>query len=137
LGEGRANSRKAQYSLKSRDRARDLRRNLTDAEDALWRFLRDRTMVGTKFRRQHPVGTFILDFYCHEHRLAVEVDGGQHLEAAAAEYDRRRTAYLQSLGIRVLRFNNLEVLAETESVMQVILDAVATPSPNPLPEGEG
>jgi very-short-patch-repair endonuclease len=137
LGEGGPNVRRAQYSRKSRDRAREQRRDPTDAEDGLWRFLRDRSVVHAKFRRQHPFGPFILDFYCHERRLAVEVDGGQHLEPAAGEYDRRRTDYLRGLGIRVLRFNNVEVLTETESVMQVILEALEKPSPNPLPEGEG
>jgi hypothetical protein len=90
--------------------------------------------MGAKFRRQHTVGHFIIDFYCHEARLAIEVDGDNHAEEYQAAYDTLRTAELESLGVRVLRFSNNEVLNNTEGVIDAILDR---PHPGPLPEGEG
>jgi very-short-patch-repair endonuclease len=99
----------------SKDRARELRRNSTDAEARLWFRLRDRQLHGLKFRRQHRIGPFIADFYCDESRLVVELDGGQHFDAAQA--DARRTAYLESEGILVLRFWNNDVLSNTDGVL--------------------
>jgi very-short-patch-repair endonuclease len=129
------------------ERARELRKRTTDAERLLWQLLRNRQIVGAKFRRQHPIPPYILDFYCHEHRLAVEIDGGQHNQPLGIKRDRRRTEFLEQQGIRVLRFWNHEVLSETEAVLQVIYDAIVgsvphaephhCPHPNPLPEGEG
>jgi very-short-patch-repair endonuclease len=92
-------------------RARTLRATMTDAERRLWSVLRSRRLQGYKFRRQRPIGPFIADFACIEHRLVVEADGGQHLEG---EYDARRTAWLEARGWRVLRFWNNEILANTE-----------------------
>ncbi|MFO1422920.1 MAG: DUF559 domain-containing protein [Candidatus Competibacteraceae bacterium] len=118
--------------------ARELRRQQTDAESLIWMLLRDRRLAGCKFRRQHPVAPYILDFYCHEAKLAVELDGGQHAENHA--YDAERDAFLQAQGIRVLRFWNNQVLAETEGVLEVIWQALqsrAPSPPTPLPEGEG
>ena len=102
-------------------RARELRRNLTDAERALWRLLRDRRLRGAKFRRQVPVGPFIVDFAAFEHRLVVEVDGGQH---AGSPRDARRDAWLGANGFRVLRFWNNDVLANPEGVMEVLAGAL-------------
>ncbi len=96
---------------------RHLRGNATDAEAHLWRFLRSRRLEGFKFRRQHPAGPFVLDFFCEERELAVELDGGQHFLPAEMNRDHARTAYLSSLGITVLRFTNTEALAETEAVL--------------------
>ncbi len=101
-------------------RARQLRRNATDAESLLWQLLRNRQLDGWKFRRQHPVGPYILDFYCHEAGLAVELDGSQHAEPAQAGYDAERTQALETGGIRVLRFWNNEVLKNTNAVLQEI-----------------
>jgi very-short-patch-repair endonuclease len=105
----------------------------------LWQLLRNRQIAGAKFRRQHPIPPYILDFYCHEHRLAVEIDGWQHNQPVERARDTRRTEFLAQQGIRVLLFWNHEVLSETEAVLQVIYDAVvgSSPHPNPLPEGEG
>jgi very-short-patch-repair endonuclease len=100
------------------ERSRALRRNSTDAERRLWSALRDRRLQGYRFRRQYPIGAFIVDFACTLHRLVVEVDGGQHAQSAA---DSRRTAWLAGEGWRVLRFWNNDVLANTEGVVQVIL----------------
>jgi adenine-specific DNA-methyltransferase len=118
------------------DRARGLRRAMTDVERLLWRYLRNRHLSGWKFRRQHEVGHYIVDFVCAEAMLVVELDGGQHAELV--DYDERRTQYLQSMGYRVLRFWNNDVLANIESVLEVILEAVASaaPHPGPLPRGE-
>jgi len=98
--------------------AREMRTGLTDAEALMWKLLRNRRVANAKFRRQHPMGRFILDFYCDEKKLAVEIDGGQH--ADAKEYDEARDAWLRQRGVRVLRFWNNQVLSETESVMEVI-----------------
>jgi very-short-patch-repair endonuclease len=118
--------------------ARLLRRNSTDAERVLWWYLRSRQPAGAKFRRQEPIGRYIVDFCCVEHKLIVEVDGGHHAEDRQEEYDRERTAYLERCGYRVLRFWNTEVFGETEGVLGVIWEAiVGSPHPDPLPEGEG
>ena len=105
-------------------RARALRVAMTDAERRLWACLRGRRLVGYKFRRQHPLGRYILDFACIEHRLAIEADGGQHSESAA---DERRTAWLERQGWRVLRFWNNEILANSEGVQETILEALGGP----------
>ncbi|QXP88635.1 DUF559 domain-containing protein [Methylococcus capsulatus] len=114
--------------------ARAMRKTATDAENLMWRLLRNRRLANAKFRRQHPIGEYIADFYCDEHGLVVELDGGQHAEQKT--YDERRTAFLQSQGLTVLRFWNHQVLGETEAVLQVIWEHVArndtlTPSPSP------
>jgi very-short-patch-repair endonuclease len=101
--------------------ARQLRRDSTDAERRLWEALRDRRLAGYRFRRQHPVGGFILDFACTRHCLAVEADGGQHADSLA---DVRRTMLLQRKGWRVLRFWNNDVLGNTEGVIEAILSAL-------------
>jgi very-short-patch-repair endonuclease len=101
--------------------ATELRRNTTDAERRLWAALRDRRLAGYKFRRQHPIGPFIVDFACTRHGLIVEADGGQHQEDPC---DARRTAWLESRGWRVLRFWNNDILANTEGVVSTILEAL-------------
>ncbi len=128
-----------------RARARRLRRDATDAERAVWRRLRARQLDGLKFRRQHVVGRFVLDFYCHECRLAVELDGGQHGEAAQRRRDAARTAFLERRGVAVLRYSNLEALRETGAVLEDILRRAAArrpvpsdpPSPGPSRQREG
>lgn len=123
-----------------RDRARRLRGEMTEAEKRLWAHLR-RGWFGCRFRRQQPIGAFIVDFVSFEQRLIVEVDGSQHFES---EYDVRRDQWLRSQGFAVLRFWNLDVLLETEMVLETIWLALH-PSPSPgsaspnrsLPQGEG
>ena len=118
----------------SLERRRTLRFEATDAEIFVWKRLRARQFEGLKFRRQHPVGPYILDFYCPERRLAIELDGGQHFEPAAQAYDHRRTVFLRRSGIAVLRFNNDEVFLETEVVFEAIARALGdVPSPRPSP----
>jgi len=116
--------------------ARSLRKQQTDAETKMWSLLRGRRLAGKKFRRQHPIPPYIVDFYCHEAALVIEIDGGQHAEDRRR--DDNRTVFLEKKGVRVIRFWNNEVLGEIEAVLQVIWDALQEPSPPaPLPGGEG
>src|SRR5689334_4423686 len=98
--------------------ARSLRSNQTDAECLLWLILRGRRFVGLKFRRQHPCPPYVLDFFCEELRLAVELDGGQHNTAEARFADARRSEFLAKKGIEMLRFWNHEILGDLEAVME-------------------
>ncbi len=116
---------------RSRGFARALRRRQTDTERVLWRQLRDRQIHEAKFRRQHPIGPYIVDFCCLEHRLVVELDGGHH--AAQIQADERRTAFLMQHGYRVLRFWDHDVLGNREAVLQVIDQALSYPHPQTLP----
>ncbi|WP_394560626.1 endonuclease domain-containing protein [Aquipseudomonas alcaligenes] len=118
--------------------ARQLRRDATDAEHLLWRHLRGRQLAGCKFRRQHPLPPYVVDFYCEELRLGIELDGAQHYADEGVKHDQYRADCLLGSGIRLLRFSNREVLLELSSVLErIYLEAVA-PSPlAPLPEGEG
>lgn len=100
--------------------ARSLRQRQTDAEALLWRLLRNRRLGGFKFRRQYPVEQYILDFYCPAKRLAIELDGGGHAQPAQAEYDAKRTVYLQGQGIHVLRYWGTDVLRQIEAVLEEI-----------------
>jgi very-short-patch-repair endonuclease len=102
-----------------RQRARKLRNEATEAERVLWERLRQRQLLGYKFRRQHPIGRYIVDFVCIDKRLIIEVDGSQHFGQQG--YDEKRTRWLESQGYQVLRFLNNEVLAETESVIESII----------------
>ncbi len=114
--------------------ARQLRQRATDAENVLWFHLRDRRLRGAKFRRQRAVGPYVVDFYCADAALVIEVDGGGHLERKEA--DRRRTAYLESYGLKVLRFWNDEVLKQTNAVLECIAGELGgSPSPRPSPLG--
>jgi very-short-patch-repair endonuclease len=111
-------------------RRRELRGASTDAETALWARLRAGRLLGFKFRRQHPCGPYILDFYCPRRRLAIELDGGQHFNPAARDYDRRRTAFLLRRSIRVLRFPTDLVFREPMFVLDAIVLALGDgPSP--------
>ena len=112
------------------ENARALRKNQTDTERWLWQKLRNRQLLNLKFRRQVPIGNYIVDFVCLELKLIIELDGSQHIEQA--DYDARRTAYLEQLGFRVIRFWNNEVLNNGEGVLERIYQ-VAHPHPNPSP----
>ena len=113
--------------------ARKLRHQQTDAESKLWFSLRNRNIANCKFRRQHPIGSYITDFCCVEKRLVVEVDGSQHSDD---HRDKIRTSYLNKKGFKVIRFWDHDVLKRTESVLNQILLEL-DPHPVPLPEGEG
>jgi very-short-patch-repair endonuclease len=131
--------------------ARELRRNVTDAEKKLWQQLRLLKDTNRHFRRQVPIGEYIADFACHRCRLVVELDGGQHSEPENLARDQARTEELQKLGYRVVRFWNAEVFENLEGVIDMIRHeanlpttndytggtAGATPTPNPSPQGGG
>ena len=102
--------------------AKILRHNQTEIEGHLWQYLRDRRLGGYKFRRQHPIKDFILDFYCPEKKLAVELDGGQHDTNQQIIYDQNRTAILEKENIKVLRFWDNEALQNTDGILDVILE---------------
>ena len=106
---------------KVRKRAQELRRNPTHVEKRLWEHLLNRKLGGYKFRRQHPIGRFIADFYCHSSKLVVELDGELH--ARQFGYDMSRTLWFEERGIRVIRFQNIEVETEIEEVIAEILKA--------------
>jgi len=114
-------------------RSRQLRRNLTEAEQALWRHLRLRQLDGRKFRRQQPIGPYIVDFICLERRLIVELGGGQHSNQTIS--DAERSAWLETQEFRVLRFWNHEVLQNIEAVKESIREALLPPHPNLPPQG--
>ena len=125
-----------------KERIRELRKKATEAEQLMWKILRNRAFHDAKFRRQHPMEGYILDFYCHEAKLCVELDGSQHIEDDAVIYDEERTKILQEKqGIMVIRFWNSDVLNKTEEVLNFlwnILDDRLAPSLlSPLPQGEG
>lgn len=102
--------------------SRTLRRNLTDAENALWRRLRGKQLLGLQFYRQKPLAGFIVDFYSAKAKLVIELDGSQHAEAQA--YDSKRDEILRALGLEVLRFDNDQVLREIDGVLEVIFNTV-------------
>jgi adenine-specific DNA-methyltransferase len=120
--------------------ARRMRREPTDAERKLWHLLRDRRLGGFKFRRQHPVGGYILDFFCMEKMLSVEADGGQHYDPQGLAYDQRRSSVLTEHGIRTLRLSDYDILTDPDAVARTIFFHL-TEEPSPLPSpgvpGEG
>jgi very-short-patch-repair endonuclease len=118
-----------------KSRRKELRNNCTPAEKLLWSVLQHSNLGGYKFRRQHSVGSYILDFYCPSECLAVELDGDSHFTEEALVYDRERTAYLNTLGIKVLRFLNTDVYDNLNVVCERILEEITgenltTPSPS-------
>jgi len=115
-----------------KDNAKHLRNHMTDVERCLWYHLRGNRLCGLKFKRQKPMGPYIVDFVCLKHRLIIEVDGAQHLQSLA---DERRDQYLRQCGYRVLRFWNHDVLTQTASVLDAIYLALIgdTLSPDPSP----
>jgi len=103
-----------------REFRKDLRKNLTPAEAAFWKIVKASKFEGRKFVRQHSVGNYILDFYCPSEKLAIELDGAAHFTGIGAAEDRERREYLESKGIRVLRFENRDVFEETDRVLDII-----------------
>jgi valyl-tRNA synthetase len=126
LGEGGV--KKLPLSDEFLSRVKALRQNATDAESYLWAVLRDRQLQGFKFRRQHPIAPYVVDFYSHEANLVIELDGGQHNEEANQKRDEGRTKYLESKGLTVIRFWNNEVLENMEGVYQAIADTLPHPA---------
>ncbi len=108
----------------SRKRRRNLRKNLTDAEKALWEKLRRKQFEDLRFLRQYGIGDYSADFYCPERKLVIEIDGGQHFSEAGRQHDKRRESYMKSLGIVTLRFTNLDVLTNIEGVSEKIREVL-------------
>jgi very-short-patch-repair endonuclease len=122
--------------------AHSLRQEMTDAEKLLWKALRNRKLNNLKFRRQHPIGQFVADFYCHEAKLVVEVDGSIHRLANISERDEGRTFELNRKNIKVIRFTNEEIFGDINMVLEKIVQSVenispTNTSPRPSPQGEG
>ncbi|MDI6763359.1 MAG: endonuclease domain-containing protein [Thermodesulfobacteriota bacterium] len=123
------------------EKCRNLRKKQSDAEKKLWEVLRNRQLKGAKFRRQFPVGRYILDFYCPEYRLGIEADGGQHYEDKGRQKDGLRTRELNELGVKIVRFSDREILTNIDGVYETIQSIVEKrkanpPHLNPLPNGE-
>jgi len=129
LSEGQGRGKKDQML----DNAKALRSNQTEVEERLWYHLRAHRFIGLKFKRQKPMGHYIVDFVCVERRLVIELDGGQHAEQTA--YDQQRDAWLRNQGYTVLRFWNNDVLQQLEGVLETIRSALSSSalSPNPSP----
>ena len=109
---------------KFKQRRSDLRKNQTEAEKTLWQELRNRKLFGIKFYRQYSAGPYVLDLYCPELRLAIELDGGQHADGNAKDYDEHRSKYLLIYGIKVIRFWNNDVINNMEGVMSRIMEQI-------------
>jgi very-short-patch-repair endonuclease len=107
--------------------ALSLRSSMTEAEKMLWNELKNRKLQGLKFRRQHPLHWYIADFYCHEKRLVIEIDGGIHMNTLVKEHDENRSAEFERLGIHVIRFTNEQVLQSKEKVLEEIIQYIANP----------
>ena len=108
-----------------KERARHMRKHPTFAEAILWQRLRHKRVNGFRFRRQHPIGRFIVDFYCAESRLVIEVDGASHSQPGQAEYDQDRQCFLEQMGLKLLRFTNEQVTRETDKVVEAIAASLA------------
>jgi very-short-patch-repair endonuclease len=121
------------------ERAREMRREDTRAEKKAWVMLKDRRTLGLKFRRQVPIDRYIVDFYCHEIRVIVEIDGGVHNLPGQAEWDATKNARLEELGYRILHVSNEIVLKDPETFSEMIRSLYPSPGPSghPLPLGEG
>ena len=122
-------------------KCRQLRKSQTNAEQKLWSILRSRQLSGVKFRRQFPVGSYILDFYCPEYRFGIEADGGSHYEDESKDKDHARTLELAKYGIEIVRFSNTDVLGNIDGICEVVKRIIESkkkvaPHLDPLPKGE-
>ena len=108
------------YDKRLKQRSRQLRENMTAAEQFLWSKIRLNQLKGYRFYRQKPVGEYIADFYCPKVKLVIEVDGGIHLSHKIKEYDKARDAYMEGMGLYILRFTNIEILTNVKKVLKMI-----------------
>lgn len=122
----------AKLAPQSRDRARELRSQQTKPEKLLWRWFRAHRFSAYKFRRNHPIGPYFLDFYCAEANLSIELDGSQHGFADQRHHDQTRTEYLAKQGIHELRFWNHQLRTQPEAVRATIFQALQSRAPKPL-----
>ena len=117
------------FNLKYQKKIRSqLRSNMPKPEEVLWQKIR-RKQLGVKFRRQHGIGRYIVDFYCAELSLVIEIDGDSHFSTEGKEKDTKRDAFIEALGIKVLRFTNEEVMKQTESVLERLFNLVQSNNP--------
>jgi len=107
-------------SAKIFEQAKILRNNMTKAEKLLWDYLSRKQLMGFKFRRQHPIADFIVDFYCHIAKLVIELDGEIHNNKEQKDYDKARTEELEEFGIKIIRFDNEEILKDIDKVLGII-----------------
>lgn len=114
------------YNKNLKQRSRELRSTMTDAEIALWAKLRRKQLHELQFYRQKPIGNYIVDFYCPSARLVIEIDGGQHYKEDGRRRDAVRDSYLHGLGLHLLRFSNIDVLDNTDGVIAVIVRHLET-----------
>ena len=114
------------YNRQLKPLSRRLRLDMTDSEQLLWSRLRRKQILAVQFYRQRPIGQYIVDFYAPTAKLIVEVDGSQHFDNEHVVNDEQRDAYLNGVGLQILRFNNLQVLKELDAVMGVVFQAVKT-----------
>ena len=112
------------YNGNLKQLSRELRKNMTDAERHLWAKIRMKQLKGNQFYRQKPIGDYIVDFFCPRAKLVIEIDGSQHHTDEMTEYDRIRDEYMSSLGLRVLRFTNTEVLTHIDGVVENIEEEI-------------
>jgi len=125
------------YNGNLKQYSRQLRGNMTDAERRLWAKIRMKQLKGYQFYRQKPIGDYIVDFFCPRAKLVIEIDGSQHLSDEKAEYDRIRDEYMSSLGLRVLRFTNTDVLKRIEGVVESIIENMEDEIPLSPPFSKG
>jgi very-short-patch-repair endonuclease len=123
------------YNENLKNKSRQLRKNLTDSEKALWLRLRNKQLLGIQFYRQKPIGEHIVDFFAPRAKLVVEVDGSQHMAGDHVQKDRIRDSYLASLGLKVLRFNSREVLTESDAVVEAIYRMITDQLNAEIPPG--
>ena len=114
------------YNQKLKTNARTLRKNMTDSELKLWSRIRRKQIFGLQFYRQRPIGNYIVDFYCPRAELVLEVNGIQHMNRLAMQKDRYRDSYLKQQGVKVLRFDNLQILKQLDGVVEKIYQTVAS-----------
>ena len=121
----------------TKEKRRELRKNMTEAEKALWKELRGKRLAGLKFFRQYGIGAYIADFYCPQRKLVIEVDGGQHFSEDGKTHDAQREHYMSSLGIYTLRFSNLDILKNLDGTWERIIQVVKElpPAPSLCQEG--
>jgi very-short-patch-repair endonuclease len=112
------------YNPRLKNKARNLRKNMTDSERILWSRLRGKQLMGIQFYRQKPIGDYIVDFYAPKAKLVIEVDGSQHKESRHLEKDKHRDDFLSDAGLKVLRFNSNEVLKNIDEVLEVVYRTV-------------
>lgn len=125
------------YHVQKRSLRKMLRSVRPFPERVLWQRLKQRQLAGVKFRRQASVGRYVVDFYAPQKKLIIEIDGAGHMRASAQTYDQERDAFLSSLGLRVIRFTNVDILENMEGVIEVILASLDHRTPPPAPPRQG